>query len=423
MIEMKYNIPKAGAYEVLVAGGGVSGVAAALSASREGKRVLLIEKGAFLGGLATMGLINLFVPMCNGRGIQIIRGMADEFLRLAVKYGYDDIPQPWLNGENHILTDSPENNPPRLRSHFDTGMFALTLNRILADAGVDVMYDTMIIDAVMDGGHCRGLVAVNKSGMSFYAADVVVDATGDADILHKAKVPTVQGCNYFTSVMHRITLDSCRAALEAGDIGKAVKWAYGGNANLYGKNHPECRPLYGGTDGAGVSEFIQENQLVAFEKFKDEDRRSRAVVTMPSMPQFRTTRRIAGDYTLSPDDAYRHFYDSLTAVCDMDRRDYLFEIPYRSLVRTGFDNLITAGRSISADGYAWDVTRVIPPAIITGQAAGLAASISLKYGMPIFAINTEKLQEKLDSTGVLIHFDDAWIPDKISRISETTDHI
>ena len=75
-------------YDVLVAGGGLAGVAAAVAAARAGKRVLLLEKSQKLGGLATLGLINLFVPMCNGRGKQIIFGMAEEFLRLSIRNGY-----------------------------------------------------------------------------------------------------------------------------------------------------------------------------------------------------------------------------------------------------------------------------------------------------------------------------------------------
>ena len=80
-------------YDIAVAGGGVAGIAAAVEAARDGKKVVLIEKSTQLGGLATIGLINLFVPMCNGRGVQIIKGMADEFLRLSIKYGYDIIPK------------------------------------------------------------------------------------------------------------------------------------------------------------------------------------------------------------------------------------------------------------------------------------------------------------------------------------------
>ena len=91
-IERTEKIPFYRNYDVIVAGGGVAGVAAALAAVREGKRVLLIEKTCILGGLATIGHINFFVPMCNGRGKQIIAGMAEELLRLSVRYGlYDPV--------------------------------------------------------------------------------------------------------------------------------------------------------------------------------------------------------------------------------------------------------------------------------------------------------------------------------------------
>lgn len=89
-----------GEYDVIVAGGGVAGVAAAVSAARMEKKVLLTEKTISLGGLATIGLVNLFVPMCNGHGTKIIKGMAQEFFDLAVKYGFDSIPEDTLsNGE------------------------------------------------------------------------------------------------------------------------------------------------------------------------------------------------------------------------------------------------------------------------------------------------------------------------------------
>lgn len=98
-IRLTQEIPLRGSYDVVVCGGGVAGVGAALSARRAGKRVLLLEKSLFLGGLATLGLINFFVPMCNGRGRQIVTGLAEELLRLSIRYGYDTLPAEWASGE------------------------------------------------------------------------------------------------------------------------------------------------------------------------------------------------------------------------------------------------------------------------------------------------------------------------------------
>ena len=85
-----------------------------------------------------------------------------------------------------------------------------------------------------------------------------------------------------------------------------------------------------------------------------------------------------GDYVFSTKDVYQHFDDSICAINDFEHRDYLYEVPLRALTRKDFPNIITAGRSASGKGYGWDLLRVIPPAILTGQAAGEAAYQALK---------------------------------------------
>ena len=81
-------------------------------------------------------------------------------------------------------------------------------------------------------------------------------------------------------------------------------------------------------------------------------------------------------------------------------------MPYRTLVRTGYDNLITAGRTAAGADYAWDVLRVIPPAIVTGQAAGQA----LETGRAIHDVDVPRLQKELEKQNVLLHFEDSWLP-------------
>ena len=107
---------------------------------------------------------------------------------------------------------------------------------------------------------------------------------------------------------------------------------------------------------------------------------------------------------------YRHEETSIGAICDFDNRDSLYEVPYGALVCHGFDNLITCGRCAAAEGWAWDVLRVIPPAVLTGQAAGTAAAQAIDSTVPIFDLPVGPLQQALAATGVIIHFDDAWVP-------------
>lgn len=392
-------------YDVFVAGAGVAGVSAALQAARCGKKVGLAEKCAALGGMATTGHVNLFEPMCNGRGVQIIKGMAQELLELAIRYGYDDMPADWQNGEPGYGATNK-----RKVCHFSACIFALALCDTLVKAGVDVMFDTVVTDVEATGGHIDSVLVFNKSGYTRIKAGMFVDTTGDSDLLWKLGAPTVKQGNYHTYAGWGLDLDSCQRAVEAKDVGKVCFDMVGGNAARNGKRHPEGMPLWDGTDGDQVSSYFRTNQMELLENIKDDDRKTREIVMLPFMHQIRTTRRLEGNYTLKYEDKYRHFPDSVGAVGDCLRRDGIFEIPYGALVRSGFDNIITAGRSASGEGEGWEVIRVIPPAILAGQAAGMACAMALDSGCAIADVAIEPLQKALADAGVMIHFDDAWIP-------------
>lgn len=391
--------------DVIVAGGGVAGIAAALSVRRRGKSVLLLEKGILLGGLATSGLVNMFVPMCNGRGVKIIKGMCEELLSIAVKYGYDTIPERW---KQEKTCDGKRCD--RYLTTFSPALFALALTELLSEEHVEILFDAIVSDTIMDGGICRGLVVQTREGRAFYPAEQIIDTTGDAIILHHAGIPTVIGENFQTYAGYAVSLKSCARAVESGKINRAIQTVYGGNIDLYGRGQPEDIPLYSGTTSQEVTDYIIQNQLMLLNRMKYDDRFSRDIVSLPAIPQLRETRRIQGAYTLSEMDKYIHFDDSIGAVCDFDHTDVLYEIPYRCLISTFSGNLITAGRSVSAKGYAWDVLRVIPPAIITGQAAGEATVLALEEECTIDNINVSRLQERLQQAGVMIHFEDALLP-------------
>lgn len=405
-------------YDVIVAGGGVAGVAAAVQAARAGKHVLIIEKAQKLGGLATLGLINLFVPMCNGRGKQIIFGMAEEFLRMSITYGYGGVSPDFVDGKisDEKLAEyaAKGQKPPRYMTKYPAEIFALQLTELCVNEGVDILFDSVLSRPVteVNGSQVKvlGVVVENKSGREYYTADMFVDATGDCDLVYRAGIPTAERGNFHTYIGFKITLDSCKKAVESGNIRDAITGVTGGGSSLYGGGHPENIPLYYGTLSSEVNRYLIGNQLEMLQKLKKDDRLSRDVVTLPGMCQFRTTRRIEGDYVLQENDTYVHFEDSVGAINDFDRRDYLFEIPFRSLTNSKAENLITCGRTAAGDGYAWDVLRVIPPAIISGQAAGLACAQAIDEAKPIYDIKVKKLQKTLEKCNVLIHFDDADIP-------------
>lgn len=403
---MKYieEIPEKAPYDLIVCGGGVAGAAAALAARRAGCSVLLAEKGTILGGLATAGLINLFVPLCNGRGQQIVNGLAEEFLRLAIRHGYDTLPEIWRNGE------PAEATAERCMTAFSPCIFALALTELLAAAGVELLFDAVAAEPVMSGTHCDGVIFQTKAGREFRRAGIVIDATGDADLLVRAGVPVVRGRNFFTYFGRRITLESCRHAAETGDIGKAFLGIAASNADLYGNRQPDGVEKITGTEPEEISSYLTANHRRMLAELRRSGRRERDVIGLPTVPQFRTTRRIDGEYTLSETDLYRHFPDSVGTVCDFERCDRLFEVPYRTLMRSPYDNLLTCGRSAAGIDYLWDILRVIPAAILTGQAAGTAAALALETGGNLLAPELPKLQRRLAATGVMIHFPDSLVP-------------
>lgn len=416
-IQLKKEIPFKGNYDIIVAGGGVAGVAAAVNGAKMGKKVLLIEKTITLGGLATIGLVNYFVPMCNGRGTQIIKGMAEEMFQLAIQYGYDSVPKDWANGEPGEGTTQQ-----RDVTMFSVPIYIMALTEFVKSSGAELMFDTVVSDVVMEGNKCMGVVIHNKSGFGYYTAKMFVDTTGDADLLHLAGVPTVQGSDFHTFFAFQTNIEHCKQVVEHEDMRYLQMNVHGGKASLYGDRHPEGKPKWHGTDAEEVTRYVIENHHELLENIKGDDRRKREVYNIPTMPQFRTTRRLDGDYTLLEEDKYKHFEDSVGAICDFDRRDYLYEIPLRTLCKKEFPNIITAGRSASGDGYGWDILRVIPPAIIEGQAAAVVCSMAIDSSCGVAEVDIKKLQSVLESQNVIIHFDDALINDNGGEKFES-DHI
>ena len=392
-------------YDVIVCGGGVAGVAAAVSAAKNGLSTLLLEKSNILGGLSTLGLVNLFVPMCNGRGKQIIFGLAEKWLRMSAELSWDTIPAQWQNGEPKEPTQT------RYIQRYSPAIFAYQLTEELKNSGADVLFDCMAIDPIMDGNLCTGVITESKGGTEFYPCRVLIDTTGDCDVLRRGGIPTVSGQNFFTFSAEMVTLDTCKRALEAGDIGKIYTSISGGNINLFGDNQPDDVPRWSGLTAEEVTDYIVRNHLLVLEKLRKTDRKTREVVTTPGMPQFRTTAHIKGDYSLKLSDAYRHFDDSICAINDFEHRDHLFEIPLRTLTRKDYPNIITAGRSADGTGYGWDLIRVIPPAILTGQAAGEAATLAIKANSAIANVDIRALQAKLEKENVMIHFPDSYVPE------------
>ncbi|MBO6011093.1 MAG: FAD-dependent oxidoreductase, partial [Oscillospiraceae bacterium] len=215
-IEVRDSVPVVCETDVLVIGGGVAGIAAALAARRNGAKVTLLEKGIVLGGLATLGHVCVFLAIDDGAGNKIYGGLTEELLHLTFKYGPSDLPPEWKRGVWHV-----ENPSGRYRTTFNIPAAVIAFDEIMETEGVDVVFDTVFSEPIMDGDVCRGVVAENKSGRTAYMAKVVIDASGDADVFARAGAECVDGGSPVTHWTYEASFEKMREGIEAGDILKA----------------------------------------------------------------------------------------------------------------------------------------------------------------------------------------------------------
>lgn len=397
VIDDKREIKHKKQYDVIVVGGGIAGISAAVSASRGGAKVLLIEKQINLGGLATVGLISWYEPLCDGDGRQMIFGIGEELIRLSVKYGFENLPKKWGGeGRTQIHYD-------RFATRYSPTLFSLALDEYVRSNGVDIRFDTWATYPVMEDGLCRGVVAESISGKEFYPASFVVDATGDACISKRAGIPTVSGRNYLLYLCHDINEQTIIGYPQDRDFNKLRHWsALGGD--MTGKGHPSGVPFFDDVDSDSENGFIRIGKEMLFERYKGQDKNSRDIMTLPSMPQFRTIRHIVGETTFDGKSDGVSCDDSIGTCGDFRVAGRHFEIPYTSLYNRYFPNIITAGRIISASGDGWEITRVIPVCALTGQAAGTAAATALHTGSDFATIKLDGLQSRLKQDKVNLKF-------------------
>ena len=384
-------------YDVIVVGGGIAGISAAVSASRHGAKTLLLEKSVMLGGLATAGLISWYEPLCDRKGTKMIGGIAEELIQLAIRFGCNNLPETWWDGINATGSASA------YASYFSPTIFAMALDEYLLDNKVDIVLDTLATVPVMKNDICKGIIAEAKEGRVYYSAKCVVDATGDASMFAQAGLPTVTGNNYLTYIAHGYSAESLQRYQDSKNRNLLIlrKWVQVGG-NLYGEGHPHNVALISGTTAQEITEFVLTGRKMLFEQLKKTNRNSRDISMLPLMPQLRTVRHIVGEQIFKAVDG-EYFTDSIGSCGDFRRNKEgkHYHIPYRSLYSRACPNMIAAGRIISACDDGWEVSRVIPVCALTGQAAGTAAALVCADEVQLNSLDTLKLRKQLEADGVL----------------------
>lgn len=386
-ISQQVTATNAGSYDIVVVGGGIAGCAAALSAVRMGRKVLLLEKMTMLGGLATAGHIVIYLPLDDGYGHQVIGGIAEELLRLSVKYSYTDDIDHW------------KENGKRYETRFNGPIYALALEELLLKEGVDILYDSLFVGALMEDGWCRAVMVENKSGREVYYCNALVDASGDAEVLDRIGLPTPAAENSL-AIWCYCTRGGQKHLLKRGGAAEHdLHLLTLGNIDTKVQKHIVVEPYYGDS-ARNINRFILDGHKRLLEVVKDD--KDLVLASLPSMAQIRMARRIEGAYLLDDKDSGAHFEDNIGATGDWRRPNPVYEIPYRCLYTPQIRNVLAAGRCIAAEREAWQVTRVIPPAAVTGEAAGVAAAICATEALAVQDIPVARIRSRLAEVGVML---------------------
>lgn len=392
--ETAKDIPVYGEYDVVVAGGGVAGVAAALSAKRTGaEKVLLIEKQFMLGGLATLGIVTIYLPLCDGEGKQVSFGIAEELFRLSIKYGYEDkYPKGWL--ENGSLEEKKEK---RFEIQYNANMFAILMEKLLLDEGVEILYGTSVCDVKVSRNKITSLFIENKSGRSAVKVKSVVDASGDADIckLSVEETDTFKQGNILAGWYYYHKDEQYKLKMLGwSDIPEKFK-------TEEQKKLEKNLKRFAGLDGKELSEMMCASHSFSLDDFLKDGgiRPDHNLGLMATIPQIRMTRKIVSQYSIDDTEMHKEFSDSVGMFSDWRKRGPVYELPFSCLYAKNIKNLITAGRCISVTEAMWDITRVIPVCAVSGQASGTAAAMTDNFK----SLSIKKLQKQLEKDGVKLH--------------------
>lgn len=384
-------------YDVVVCGAGVAGVAAAISAARQGAKTALIEKQCLLGGLATSGLIYVYLPLCDGYGNQVIYGISEEMLKRCVEYGPFDVPEQW-GGPKDGTPGCAEAKKGRYACCFSPAGFTLTLDKMLAEAGVDLWLDTVVTEVCKTGNSVSSVIVFNASGKIEIGGNCFVDATGGAYAVQLAGGKIHRTENRVTPWVLEMAEDPSFFHF-TGPLHIQGAWkspAGEGLENCVGA--PVC-PDCG--SGKAVTDFVRRAWQLIRGRYDDLES-SRAKhrnypVHLPAMPQLRKIGCIDALKILKDEDRGKRFEDSVGLAGDWRKPAPVWDTPYRALVPRDVDNILSAGRCIGTLDDAWEVYRVIPVAAMTGEAAGVAAALCAEQKVLPSELDIKNLQQTLQA--------------------------
>ena len=397
------KIPVEGRYDVAVVGGGIAGVAAAIAAARQGVSVVLIERTFGLGGLATLGHVVKYLPLCDGYGKQVMGGLAEELLHDSVvelrstnmSASFIPVPDCWKEGG-----DPEQRRIKRLATSFNPYAFQMEMEDKISKEGVTLMYDTRLCSVVRDGDRITHLIVENKSGRLAIEAKVFIDTSGDADLAWLAGCETEE-FRFNVAAGWYYELQNEKLKLIA-------------HTNKYNKEHNSAEnavgPFFSGTDHRDVTaQVLVTRQLIRkriADKLEKEPEGEVYPFALASIPCFRVTRRLKNQFSLAESHRHQWFDDAVGITGDWRRRGPIYPLPLRSIQCDSVTNLFVAGRCMSSDHTVIDVTRAIGTCAVTGEASGVGAALIVRDRIEDGrCLPVPKMQDLLRKAGALIHPD------------------
>jgi hypothetical protein len=430
--------------DVIVVGGGPGGIGAAVSAARNGADTVLIERYGHLGGMATGGLVTIIPNLTDINGKQQIAGICQEWIdRLDVRGAAGYPPKElWGSPDKDLVKDYfnrifffVRQNRVCLSVTVDAEILKCVLNDMIEESRIKTYLHSWGVMPIMEGKAVKGVIFESKSGRQAVLGKVVIDATGDGDLLPYA------GAEFETDVPPSFRVANLALCFWIGnvDLKKAEEFKslhpeqfiqqsqeltrLGGYPTFLKSNLKSQETLvwfhnkFANSSQTDVEELTRvefegrKKMLVTFDYRKKHTpgfENSFIALTAPQLGT-RGSRRVIGEYRLTKEDltSEKIFEDTIAILPDLDRGEAsakhpLMYIPYRSLVPRGVDNLLVACRAFSSDAVIQEYFNLIPHCIAYGEAAGAAAALAVKNGIKVKDVEAGQLQRLLAGQGVIL---------------------
>jgi len=415
-VSLKRNIPLRYEADIIVVGGGIAGVSAAASAATSGAKVILLERLGALGGMLTTGGVSGFCDQLTTQG-----EVFDEILSDLKKFNS-------LGDGNRAAM-------------FNYEILALVLQEILLNRNVKILLHTRLVDVLTKGRNITECIICGKSGMEAVRGKIFIDCSGDADLARYAGFSTMKGDektgyqlpmskNFFVREVNendfvrqvpedwptRISLEQnlpMTSIRPDGPGGKALKIKI---------------PMFDSTTTEGLTNAeiqARKRTMDVLYYYQVIERKNWRLSNSATIIGIREGCRIVGDYILQVDDlrAGRAFEDGVargTFILDGhgltdDKRTYIlpldqlnvppYQIPMRSLIARDADNLLMAGRCMSADQLALSSARVSSTGSMMGQATGIAAAMAINKKTGIRNLDYGEIRQEVLNRGAQLDVD------------------